>query len=320
MKNQMVLITGANGLIGQEILKQLVDQKFENLRALDINNPGLKNKTISYCNGDINNPPEYIFKDVDIVIHLASVIGVNHAEDHPIQTIETIVNGTKKILDLSVKYGVSRFIMASSSEVYGDNYREPVNEKSPVSPKSAYGSAKLTAEYLCKAYKREHDLDYTIVRVFNAFGKNQSSNFVIPIFIEKALRSETIEVFGTGTQVRSFCHVSDVARCVIKIMDAHSTFNNTYNVGDARNPINIYNLALHIIKLVGHSKSKIKLVPYNSMGSREAIREIYFRVPDISSITEAVGYQPTADFTERLLEIIADKNEKISTGKIEKAG
>ena len=314
-KNRIVLITGANGLIGQEVLKQLIDENNEHLRTLDINSSHLEHKTIDQYIGDINNPPECSFQDVDIVVHLASVLGVNLAENHPIQTIETIVNGTRKALDLSVKYGVSRFILASSSEVYGDSFTKPVNERSPVSPKSAYGSAKLTAEYLCKAYKREHNLDYTIIRIFNAFGKNQSSNFVIPLFIEQALRNETIKVFGTGTQVRSFCHVSDVARGIIKIMDAYSTRNNTYNIGDARNPISIHNLALMIIKLFEHSESKIEFVPYDSTESRDATREIYFRVPDTSAIREAVGYQPMEDFTERLLEIIEDKKKKLGTGK-----
>ncbi len=315
MKKKTVLITGANGLIGQELLKQLVDEKIENLRTLDISNLRLENKRIRHCEGDINNPPEFIFKDVDIVIHLASVIGVNFTENNPIHTIETIVNGTKKILDLSVKYGISRFIMASSSEVYGDNSTKPINEKSPVSPKSVYGSAKLTAEYLCKAYKKEHNLDYTIVRIFNAFGKDQLNKFVIPLFIEKALRSETIEIFGTGIQTRSFCHVSDVARCIIEIINTSWTCNNTYNIGDTRNQINMHDLALLIIKLVEHSKSKIEFVPLDSIVSRDAIREIYFRVPDISTISDAVGYQPIANFTEKLLEIIEDKKKKIGVNK-----
>jgi nucleoside-diphosphate-sugar epimerase len=315
MKKRTVLVTGSEGLIGQEVVRQLVEHKTTNLKTLDISDRESPIPEVDSFTGDINNPPELLFNGVDTVVHLASVMGVEYTDSNPIQTIETIVNGTRKILELSVKNRVSHFIFASSSEVYGDNMSGPWSEESRTAPKSVYGSAKLTAEYLCRAFQKEYGLDYTIVRIFNTFGKNQSNKFVIPSFIEKALRSEPIEVFGQGDQTRSFCHVADAARGIIKVMESSGTRNKTYNIGDPRNEISVINLARKIIDLVGDVSSKVKLIPLGSNTTREPKREIYYRLPDISALSTATGYQPVEDFSKKLLEMIDDKRDQLKAGK-----
>jgi nucleoside-diphosphate-sugar epimerase len=307
MKHSSILITGVNGLIGQELASQLIKNGIEFFRGIDIVDLPASPPNIIFFKGDINHPPESLFEGIDTVIHLASVMGVEYTEQNPLQTLETITNGTRRMLELSSKYGVSRFIMTSSSEVYGDIPDQPLSEDGPVSPKSVYGSAKLTAEYLCRAFHQETGLNYTIVRIFNAFGKKQSNKFVIPLFIEKAIKGEPVEIFGDGNQTRSFCHVSDVAAYILKIMELNSTQNNTYNIGDPRNNITIYELASKILGLVGNPACTVKTGA--SISIRDPKREIQHRRPDISAISSICGYQPVENFTERLSEMIEYKRE-----------
>lgn len=307
MKHSSILISGASGLIGQELASQLIKNGIESFRGIDTVDLPPSSANIHFLKGDINDPPESLFEGIDTVIHLASVMGVEYTEQNPLQTIETITNGTRRMLELSSKYGVSRFIMTSSSEVYGDVSGQPLSEDGPVSPKSVYGSAKLTAEYLCKAFHQETGLNYTILRIFNAFGKNQSNKFVIPLFVEKAIKGEPIEIFGDGNQTRSFCHVADVVKYILKVMESNSTLNHTYNVGDPRNNTTIHGLAAKILELAGNPTSLVKLNSGNS--SRDPKREIYHRHPDISAISSICAYQPVENFTERLSEMIEYKRE-----------
>jgi len=311
MKNSSILITGASGLIGRELIHQLIENGSTDLRAIDINDIDTPMPNVHFLKGDIGNAPESLFKGVNIVIHLASAIGVEYTEQNPLQTIETITNGTKKILELSRKHKVSRFVITSSSEVYGDISSRPLSEDSSVSPKSVYGSAKLTAEYLCRAFQKEFGLNYTILRIFNAFGKKQSNKFVIPLFTEKALKGEPLEIFGDGSQTRSFCHVSDVVKYIIKTIQLDSTKNNTYNIGDPRNNLSIHDLAIKILELTRNSNSTIKYIPGESVLNRNPEREIHHRRPDITAISAVTGYQPLENFTEKLLEIIDYKREFI---------
>ena len=293
-----IFITGGSGFIATPLTKHLLEKGY-NVKILDLSEPKIKHKNLEFTRKSILDNITKDIKGCDAVFHFAALLGVDNSDKRPLDTMKINLEGSVNIFKSAIDAGVKRMIYSSSSEVYGEPRELPIKEDSVKGPVSTYGVSKLAAEIYAKAYNQEFGTDIRIVRFFNVYGPGQQPNWVVPIFISKALRNEQIKVFGNGNQTRCFTYVEDVADGVLKVFDKGKR-GEAYNIGNNR-PTTILELA-QIIKEVTKSKSEIIKVGFGK-DTRLREREIEYRVPDISKI-KSLGWQPKTMIKEGVKEIL----------------
>src|SRR5476649_184516 len=308
-----VVITGAAGFIGSHLAETLLDRDYsvvgiDNLLTGDITNIAhLAGRDFQFIKHDVTN---YIFVDgpVDYVLHWASPASPIDYLELPIPTLKVGALGTHKALGLA-KAKNARFVIASTSEVYGDPLEHPQKETywgnvNPVGPRGVYDEAKRFAEAITVAYHRYHGLDAKIVRIFNTYGPRMrvKDGRAVPAFISQALKNEDVTVFGDGQQTRSFCYVDDLVDGIIKLM--LSSENDPVNIG---NPVEmtIGQIAETIIKMTG-STSKIVYRPLPTDDPKQ-------RRPDITRARTLLGWEPKVQLDEGLVKTIAYFRTKVNT-------
>ena len=299
-----VVITGAAGFIGSHLAEALLDRDYavigiDNLLTGDTTNIGhLASRDFSFIKHDVTN---YIYIDgpVDVVMHWASPASPIDYLELPIQTLKVGALGTHKALGLAKAKG-ARFVLASTSEVYGDPLEHPQKETywgnvNPVGPRGVYDEAKRFAEAMTMAYHRYHGVDTKIVRIFNTYGPRMRLNDgrAVPAFMSQALRHEDVTVFGTGTQTRSFTYVSDLVDGIVRLM--LSSENDPVNIGNPRE-MTIKEIAETIIRMTG-SKSKIV---YRDLPTDDPKQ----RRPDITRATTLLEWEPRVQLEEGLVKTI----------------
>jgi UDP-glucose 4-epimerase len=279
-----VIITGGSGFIGNSIVKKL--QKNYDVTVFDIKQ---RNSNVNFIQGDIKDPKsvEDTLKSFDIVIHLAATLGVINTEKNPVLTLDTNLGGTKNVLEACKLHHIKKIIFSSSSEVYGEPLKIPIDESDSPIPITTYGVSKFAAEEYIKAYSRNYGIRYTIFRLFNVYGDEQATDWVLPEFVNRALSDQDILIHGDGSQIRSFCNVSDIANAFSKVIDDGD--GEIINIGNDDEPISITDLAKKII-LITNSKSKIKFIPFEE--SQRNRNEILKRVPKIEKAKKLLGYVP----------------------------
>ena len=280
-----ILITGGAGQLGSALALKLADNPNHSIICVDNLSTGDLSKVpnrdnVKFIKADINNygdiVPIFGRFDFDYVFHYAAVVGVERTLEHPIGVLDDI-EGIKNVLSLSKNSGVKRVFYSSSSEVYGEPFEIPQNEKTtPLNSRLPYAIVKNVGEAFMKAYEREYHLDYTIFRFFNTYGPKQSHDFVIPRFVKLALKNHPIPIYGEGDQTRSFCFIDDNVDTCLKTLDEDLFVNNVLNVGNDME-ISILELAEKIIKL-SDSKSEIIHLPALKEGDMKR------RCPDISKM------------------------------------
>ena len=263
-----VVITGAAGFIGSHLSETLLDRGFsvvgiDNLLTGDLANIAhLRDRDFQFIRHDVTN---FIDVDgpVDYVLHWASPASPIDYLELPIQTLKVGSLGTHKALGLAKAKGAA-FVIASTSEVYGDPLEHPQKETywgnvNPIGPRGVYDEAKRFAEAMTVAYRRFHKVDTKIVRIFNTYGPRMRirDGRAVPAFISQALVNEDVTVFGDGTQTRSFCYISDLVDGIIKLM--LSKESGPINIGNPQE-MTIEQIARLIIEMTG-SKSKIVYKP-----------------------------------------------------------
>jgi dTDP-glucose 4,6-dehydratase len=301
---QRVVITGAAGFIGSHLAETLLDRDYtvigiDNLLTGDTANVShLANRDFSFIKHDVTN---YIYIDgpVDFVLHWASPASPIDYLELPIPTLKVGALGTHKALGLAKAKG-ARFVLASTSEVYGDPLEHPQKETywgnvNPVGPRGVYDEAKRFAEAMTMAYHRYHGLNTKIVRIFNTYGPRMRVNDgrAVPAFMSQALRNEDVTVFGDGTQTRSFTYISDLVDGIIKLM--LSKENDPINIGNPRE-MTIKEIAETIIGMTG-SKSRIiyKDLPVDDPKQRR---------PDITRARTLLDWEPKVDLEHGLVKTI----------------
>ena len=296
-KNKKIFITGGAGMIGLEIANQLAKRNL-NVHIYDLAEQIIKNrkklnKNIIIHYGSILDKLTLNKAMIDsfIVFHMAAMLGVKKTEDNALDCLNINIMGTKNVLETSIFHKVKKIIFASSSEVYGEPDKNPITEKFSTKGKTLYGTSKIAGEEYCKSYKKKYGLNYTILRYFNTYGPNQNLEFVIPKFISACKNNKTIFINGSGEQIRSYTYVSDSAEASIKIAFTKKTNNQTYNVGNGMDPINLKNLAKKIMFL-SRKKVKIKFIKNFSKSDRKKNREINFRFCDTSKIKNIINWKP----------------------------
>ena len=278
-------ITGGSGFIGTHVANVLKSKYkvviFDRLKP--------KIDGIEFIEGNIiDDSVKNAFEGCDIVIHLAAAVGVKTTEEDPILTLNTNILGTKNVLEACKSNNVKKIILASSSEVYGEPLKTPIEESDPAIPITTYGISKIAAEEYVKAYAVSFGLKYTILRFFNVYGPGQSKDFVIPEFVNNASKNNPILIHGSGSQIRSFCHINDISKGVSLSIEKGD--NEIINIGNANEPITISELAKKIIDIT-NSKSNIQFVPFTDSNRRRQ-KEIINRIPSIKKAESMLSYKP----------------------------
>ena len=299
-----VVITGAAGFIGSHLAETLLDRDYsvigiDNLSTGDTTNIShLHNRDFTFIKHDVTN---YIYVDgpVDFVLHWASPASPIDYLELPIPTLKVGALGTHKALGLAKAKG-ARFVIASTSEVYGDPLEHPQKETywgnvNPVGPRGVYDEAKRFAEAMTMAYHRFHGLDTKIVRIFNTYGPRMrvKDGRAVPAFMSQALRNEDVTVFGDGSQTRSFTYITDLVDGIIKLM--LSSENDPVNIGNPRE-MTIKEIAETIIKMTGAtSKIIYKALPTDDPKQRR---------PDITRARTLLHWEPNVALEEGLVKTI----------------
>jgi dTDP-glucose 4,6-dehydratase len=310
-----VVITGAAGFIGSHLAETLLDRDYtvvgiDNLLTGATENIShLANRDFTFIKHDVTN---YIYVDgpVDFVLHWASPASPIDYLELPIPTLKVGALGTHKALGLAKAKG-ARFVLASTSEVYGDPLEHPQKETywgnvNPVGPRGVYDEAKRFAEAMTMAYHRYHGVDTKIVRIFNTYGPRMRLNDgrAVPAFMSQVLRNEDVTVFGDGSQTRSFTYITDLVDGILRLM--LSSENDPVNIG---NPVEmtIKQIAETIIRMTG-SKSRIVYRPLPTDDPKQ-------RRPDITRARELLGWEPKVQLEEGLIKTIEYFRTKVGAAQ-----
>ena len=314
-----VLVTGGAGFIGSHLADALIGRG-DQVVALDNFSTGstanIKHitKNFEIIDGDIRNVDliNDTIKDVDLVFHMAAALGVNTILESPLESISTNIAGSEVVLNAAANHK-KRILIASTSEIYGKNPKQPLNETddrivgSPQKIRWSYSDAKAIEEAMAFALNQEKSLKVTTARLFNTVGPRQSAHYgmVVPRFVRSALKNEPISIYGDGTQSRVFCHVDDAIEALLTLVGTDKTMNEVYNVGGT-GEITIKELADQVIKET-KSQSSIEFIPYEKAYA-PGFEDMQRRVPDISKIKQELGWAPK----KNLSQIIADVTAHIS--------
>jgi UDP-glucose 4-epimerase len=317
------LVTGGAGFIGSHLCELLLDDGWEVFALDDLSTGSERNVAHLRERSDFHLIVDSVLKPAvvnelvykcDVVYHLAAAVGVRLIVEQPVHTMVTNVQGTETVLEYCNRFG-KRVLVASSSEVYGDHREErPLSESDrrvygPTTERRwLYADSKAMDEFLALGYHQERGLDAVILRLFNTVGPRQSGQYgmVIPRFVDRALLGAPLEVYGDGTQTRSFCHVSDTIRALKGLMDERTISGEVFNVGSTER-VRILDLAERVLALTG-SKSTLEFVPYEAVYAL-GIEDTLHREPAIDKIGEAIGWRPSLDL-ERILGDVIDHTRR----------
>ena len=309
-----IVITGGSGFVGSYLCERLINDGHnlividnlltgsrENIRDL------MDNENFSFIEHDVQNHIE-IENKVDYVLHFASAASPKAYTEHPVNTLKAGSIGTLNTLGLAKKHN-SQYLLASTSEVYGDPLISPQNEEywgnvNPNGERSMYDEAKRFAEAAVATYSRSYDIKAKIVRIFNTFGPRMQLNDgrVVTNFIFQALQNDNITIYGDGSQTRSFSYVEDTVDGIISLMQSNEY--DVFNIGNP-NEITVLELAQKIIELT-NSKSEIV---FKSLPSDDPKQ----RKPDISKAKSKLGWEPKVNLEDGLIKTIDWVEYKLTT-------
>lgn len=308
-----IVITGAAGFIGSHLTKHFLQKGnqvigIDNLSTGDKRNfDHLDDKPFEFIEQDVTKFIE-VSGPIDTVLHWASPASPIDYLELPIQTLKVGALGTHNALGLA-KSKNATFVLASTSEVYGDPLEHPQKESywgnvNPIGPRGVYDEAKRFAEAMTIAYHRYHGLNTKIVRIFNTYGPRMRINDgrAIPTFIAQALRKEDVTIFGKGTQTRSFCYVTDLVDGILRLME--SDIHQPVNIGNPTE-MSIEEMARMIIDMT-NSSSQIVFQPLPEDDPK-------IRKPDIARAQTKLGWSPKVSIEDGLTETIKFFKKELSS-------
>ena len=306
------LITGGAGFIGSHLSDALV-ARGDSVIVVDNLSTG-KNEVIpsvEFVQGSIFDEKlmDSLVSKVDHVLHLAAAVGVFNIVNKPLDSLMTNIKGTEIMLELCDKYK-KPILITSTSEVYGKNNTVPLNEESdrvlgsPLKSRWSYSEAKAIDESMAYFYHQEKGLEVRLIRLFNTVGPRQVGHYgmVVPRFVSAAVNGTALSVYGSGEQIRCFCHVADAVRALLLVMDSDKAIGEVFNVGNNQQ-ISIMDLAKKVIEVTG-SSSSIEMVAYEK-AYPAGFEDMERRVPDISKIERVLGWKPQIGLEQIIKDIAA---------------
>ncbi len=292
-----ILVTGGAGMIGLETSRQLLEAGHE-VSVFDLGEQIFRvrdhiDKRIKVYYGSILDLPTLreAVKGCEVIIHLAAMLGVQRTEENMLKCIETNINGTQNVFTCAVQAGVRKVVFASSSEIYGEISENPIKEEYVPQGKTVYAVTKLAGEEICKSYKQGYGIEYTILRYFNCYGPFQTAQFVIPKFVLNIKEGLPIEIYGSGTQMRSYTYVGDSARATMLAALMREADSQILNIGEGKTPVSLLDLANMVIRLAG-KEGKVKPVIKEDFRDCDRVkaREIFMRYCDSSKAAKILGW------------------------------
>jgi len=302
LKGKRIFITGGAGFIGSHLTEKIIEDNeiiiFDILdrNALEYTNLG-QHKNLKLVKGDILDKEalEKSIDKADIVIHMAAIAGVETVVSRTTTTLNINLMGTHNVLELCRKKGINRFIVFSTSEVYGPNIyladEAGMTTLGPIGkPRWVYAMSKLASEFLADSYHREYGIKFTSVRPFNVYGPRQIGEGAIHNFIVKALKNEPLIIHKPGNQIRSWCYIEDMVDALELILTNDKTEGEVFNIGTPQATSTTLQTAETIIRL-SSSKSKIKFKELK-------YPEVNIRVPSIDKAKKFLDFEPKVSFEE----------------------
>ena len=311
-----ILLTGGAGFIGSHLAEKLISEG-HSVTALDNLSTG-SSANLNSLKGSNDfklveasmldkSIVDQLVADSDGVIHLGAALGVQRILERPYESFIANTQGTENLI-IAAAESKKKIFIASTSEIYGKNPEQPLNEESDRvigSPKLlrwAYSEAKAIDESLAQMFAQSHGLSYVVGRFFNTVGPRQSGMYgmVLPRFVSAALKGEALEVHGDGLQTRTFCHVLDSIDAVMRLFLSSQAIGEAFNIG-GEGEISIKDLAQKVIDITG-SKSEIKYISYQS-AYPQGFDEMMRRVPDTSKLRSYTGWSPKRNLDEIINDI-----------------
>lgn len=317
-----VLVTGGAGFIGSHVTEALTRINndvtvIDNFTTGSMGNLQSIRTKIKVIEGDIRDEKlvDDLISKVDLVFHLAAAVGVSNILKSTLDSISVNITGSNVVLNAAA-YHDKRIIIASTSEIYGKNGKQPLSETddriigSPQKIRWSYSDAKAIEEATATVLYQTKGLKVTTVRLFNTVGPRQKGQYgmVLPRFVQNALTNRPLSIYGNGEQTRVFCHISDVVDGLLKIAKSKSSIGEVYNLGGI-GETSITDLARRVIEIT-KSTSSIEYIPYDkvySFGFEEMLR----RVPDITKLMATIEWKPIKGLNIIIEDIMNYLNNKV---------
>lgn len=301
-----IFITGGAGFIGSALIGRLIERNrvvaYDNLSRNSLKDKSyLDHPSLSVVEGDILDYERLsaAMKGSDIVVHCAAIAGIDTVIRSPVTTMRVNMVGSANVLEAASQYaGVERVVCFSTSEIFGQHAFRSSETDMAVTGKVGearwtYAVSKLAEEHLAIAYHKERQLPTTVVRPFNVYGPGQVGEGALRTFIQRAVRNETIEIHGDGTQIRAWCYVDDMVDGVLLAMAHPNAVGESFNIGNQRAVTTIYGLANTVVRVLG-SESKIVF-------ARKDYADVELRIPDVRKARELLGFEAKVDLDEGLV-------------------
>lgn len=303
MKNKKVLVTGGAGFIGSNLVRRLLDEG-NSVTVLDNFMSGYRSNldpfsSVRIIEGDVRDKSavELAMQGAEVVFHLAASVGNKRSIDHPIIDAEINVLGTLQVLQAARKEGVRKIVTSSSAGIFGELKTIPIKEDHPIEPDSPYGCTKLCQEKLCLSYAKLYEIEAVCLRYFNVYGPNQRFDDygnVIPIFVFRMLRNESILIFGDGEQTRDFVNVDDVVQANIKAAESIGV-SGAFNIASGtRVTIN------HLVELITKNNSNTINIEHGPVRKGD----VRHSLADITLANQKLNYKPEIELKTGIKEYI----------------
>lgn len=311
IQGQTVLLTGGAGFIGTHLVERLHSDNrclvFDNLRRDALSPTGLLAlDNVELIKGDVRDKEALreAAAEADVVIHMASIAGVDSVLANPVLVMEIALLGTYHALEAARTSGrCKRFVDFSTSEVFGRfAYKVAEGDTTELGAvgeaRWTYAVSKLATEHLAHNYDKQYGLPTASIRPFNIYGPRQVGEGAIHHFIKRAIAGEALEVHNDGSQVRAWCYIDDIVDGVLRILERDEAVGHAFNIGNPRSTVTTYNLAREVVRLAGgDERSAIQFVPRN-------LADVELRIPNVDKAKELLGWTPKVDLEEGILRTI----------------